>query len=169
MPLGYPVENPTVRKTLTVATSHPLSRRVIAVLVICWIGIAGASAIGQSSSIDDQIAAHFRAAQDAFRRNQLELAVEEYKQVLRLDPSLIEARANLGLTYHSLGDYQLAISEFERAISQKPALLVANLFLGIDYLKLRRFEKAVPPLKRLCASSLPTRRPVEPWPRAFCK
>ena len=72
----------------------------------------------------------------------------EYKRVLALDPDLVEARVNLGLTYHALGEYQLAILELERALQTQPNLFPGNLFLGIEYAKLGPTSKAVPFLRR---------------------
>jgi tetratricopeptide (TPR) repeat protein len=102
----------------------------------------------KADTVDQRVAAHFRAAQDAFRQGDFRKAVEEYKQVLQLDPSRIEARVNLALTFHSLGDYQLAIEEFEQVQRRNPALLVVNLFLGIDYLKVQLPQKAMIPLEK---------------------
>src|SRR6516164_5893713 len=55
-----------------------------------------------------QVAAHFRAGQEALKRGELTRATEEFKKVLALDPDLVEARLNLGLVYHALGEYKLA-------------------------------------------------------------
>jgi tetratricopeptide (TPR) repeat protein len=77
--------------------------------------------------------------------------------VLQLEPALPEAHTNLGLAYHSLGQYKAAISEFEIALSEKPDLAAASLFLGIDYLKLGSPSKAVLPLEATVR--------VQPWNR----
>jgi tetratricopeptide (TPR) repeat protein len=103
----------------------------------------------KAESIEEQIAQHFRAGVEASRSGQLDRAVQEYKTVLRLDPTLSEAHANLGLAYHSLGDYKLAIAEFETALSRKPEIASARFFLGIDYLKLGYPAQAVPHLQAI--------------------
>jgi len=95
-----------------------------------------------------QLELHFRAGQQAFQGGQLDRAVEEYKRVLELDPSLVEARVNLGLAYHALGQYDHAIAELAKAVQDNPKLLAANLFLGIDYLKLGMNSKAEAMLHR---------------------
>ncbi len=94
------------------------------------------------------VIAHFRAAQAAAKAGKLDQAAEEYKKVLQLDPTLVEARVNLGLTYHALGDYDLAITELTRVLRTQPDLFPANLFIGIEYAKLGSPAKAVPYLRR---------------------
>jgi tetratricopeptide (TPR) repeat protein len=101
----------------------------------------------EADSIEAQIATHFGAGIEASRTGHFSRAVDEYKEVLRLDPTLAEARVNLGLAYHSLGEYKLAVTEFANALSEKPDIRGANLFLGIDYLKLGAAAKAVAPLE----------------------
>ena len=101
----------------------------------------------EADSLEEEIAAHFQAGVKASRSGQFKRAVEEYQAVLRLDPTLAEAHANLGLAYHSLGDYTLAVAEFQKALHEKPAIPGASLFLGIDYLKLGHPAKAVAPLE----------------------
>jgi len=92
----------------------------------------------------DQAVAHFRAGQAALKQGDLPLAAKEFKKVLDLDPSLFQARVNLGLVYHALGDYSLAASNLSVALRQSPNLPGPTLILGIDYLKLGEPDKATP-------------------------
>ena|SRR2546423_12240693 len=48
---------------------------------------------------DEQIELSFRAGQRALKQSQFALAAEEFKKVLALDPTLVEAEVNLGLAY----------------------------------------------------------------------
>lgn len=108
-----------------------------------------------------QVAAHFRAGQEALKLGEFVRAVEEFKKVLALDPGLLEAQVNLGLAYHSLGEYNLAVSHLTGALRQRPDLLGPRIILGIDYLKLGSLEKAIPVLQqalRLDASNQEARR-----------
>jgi len=98
--------------------------------------------------VDEQLAAHFRAGQDALRQGNAAHAVEEFKKVLTLDPTLVEAEVNLGLAYHSLAEYNLAASCLAKALRTRPDLLAANVIAGADYLKIGSPEKAVPFLER---------------------
>jgi len=110
---------------------------------------------GWLPAVQDQsqeVANHFRAAQQAAKAGELEHAAKEYQTVLSLDPMLVEAMVNLGLTYHALGSYQQAAGQLERALRAQPDLFPANLFLGIEYAKLGYTAKALPPLERAVRS-----------------
>jgi tetratricopeptide (TPR) repeat protein len=82
------------------------------------------------------------------RQGQFAHAAEEFKKVLALDPTLVEAEVNLGLTYHSAFEYELAVRNLSKALQQRPNLLGANVIAGTDYLKLGFPEKALPYLQR---------------------
>jgi tetratricopeptide (TPR) repeat protein len=110
------------------------------VLSCCWL-LA-------NQDLSQEAVIHFRAAQQAATTGELDRAAEEYKTVLTLDPTFVEARVNLGLTYHALGKYELAVAELERALQAQPSLFPANLFIGIGYAKLGFTAKAVPRLER---------------------
>lgn len=90
---------------------------------------------------------HFRAGQEAMRDGRIQDAVDEFQKVLRLDPGVVEARVNLGIAYHLLGQYDLAVIAFSEALRQKPSLLGPSILLGIDYLKLGLPAKAIGPLE----------------------
>jgi len=99
-------------------------------------------------TVEEQVAAHFRAGEQALKQGELVRATEEFKKVLALDPGLVEARVNLGLAYHSLSEYNLAASNLSTALRQRPDLAGPTLILGIDYLKLGEPEKGIPVLQR---------------------
>ena len=109
---------------------------------------------------------HFRAGQEALRQGELTQAKEEFSKVLALDPDLVEARVNLGLAYHSLGEYNLAASNFPqpsvnaqiwRDLPSSWELITSNWALRK---RRSRFSN------RRCGWTLPTRRRAEHWPRA---
>jgi hypothetical protein len=90
----------------------------------------------------------YRAGQQALRHGELARAEEEFKTVLALDPKLAEARINLGLVYHALGEYSLSASNLTTALRDKPDLAGPTFILGIDYLRLGKTEKGIPVLQR---------------------
>ena len=116
----------------------------LGVFILC--SIIPPRATGQTS--DDQIAQHFRTGQEAMRQGQFARATEEFKKVLGLDPTLVEAEVNLGLAYHSSFEYELAVRYLSKALQQRPDLPGANVIAGIDYLKLGFPEKSLPYLQR---------------------
>ena len=119
---------------------------VISLVIACPAAARDVSI--QHESARNALVAHLQAGQQALKAGRYEEAVREYEKVIRLDPSLVEARANLGLGYHMLGQYERAVAQFEKALQASPALLSANLFVGIDYLKLGLSAKALPMLNR---------------------
>jgi tetratricopeptide (TPR) repeat protein len=121
--------------------------------VLCLVGTPAADSQAQGAPENNEtpVLAHFRAAQQAIREGKNDLAVQEYKTVLRLDPNLVEARINLGLAYHMLGQYDEAAAELAQAVRKQPGVLGANIVLGIDYMKLGKAGKAISPLKQALA------------------
>jgi tetratricopeptide (TPR) repeat protein len=99
-------------------------------------------ATGQSSEQDIEIS--FRAGQAALRQGDFLRATEQFKKVLALDPSLVEAQVNLGLAYQSLLDYDAAVRYLAHALLERPNLAGVNVIVGMDYLKLGLPEKAAP-------------------------
>ena len=116
-------------------------------ITLCFLLLVLGALAARADSIEAQIAAHFSTGAEAARSGHFAKAVEEYKEVLRLDPTLAEARLNLGLAYHSVGEYKLAVTEFAKALNEKSDIPGANLFLGIDYLKIGAASKAIAPLQ----------------------
>src|SRR2546426_302647 len=126
---------------------HAIIRLTVVSLVVACRTSAQHVPIPRESA-RNALVAHVQAGQQALKAGRYEEAVKEYEEVIRLDPSLVEARVNLGLGYHMLGQYKRAVGQFEKALQASPALLGANLFVGIDYLKLGLPAKALPMLNR---------------------
>src|SRR6202140_5299673 len=99
-------------------------------------------AIGQSS--EQEVELSFHDGQAALRQGDFVRATEEFKKVLTLEPSLLEAQVNLGLAYQGLLQYDLAVRYLEKALRERPNLLSLNVVVGMDYLKLGSPEKASP-------------------------
>jgi tetratricopeptide (TPR) repeat protein len=99
-------------------------------------------AVGQTP--EQGIEASFRAGQAALRRADFAHAAENFKKVLALDPSLLEAKVNLGLAYQGLLDYDAAARSLVPALRERPNLPGINIIVGMDYLKLGSPEKAAP-------------------------
>src|SRR5437588_3697591 len=101
-----------------------------------------------SQTSEAQIEQSFRAGQQALKQGDFARAAEEFKKVLALDPSLVEAEVNLGLAYQSLFEYDLAVRLLEKALRERPNLLGPTVIVGMDYLKLGSPEKATPFLRQ---------------------
>lgn len=117
--------------------------------ILFLFGFFSISLLFAQQPSENSIASHFQAGRQAIQSGHLDLAVVEFKKVLRLDPDLIEAQVNLGLAYHLLGQYAESTTVLARAARRQPELTPANLFLGLGYLKLGLQQKAVAPLEQV--------------------
>jgi len=86
-----------------------ISVRLAGLIISVLCSLTPEVALCQSS--EEQVAQHFRSGQDAMRQGGFARAAEEFRKVLALDPTLVEAEVNLGLAYHSLSEYDLALSD----------------------------------------------------------
>lgn len=77
----------------------------------------------------------FDAALAAQKSGNDVLAVKDYQQVLRLQPDLTAAHANLAGALVSLGKYDQAIAEYKTALREVPGNSVLELDLAIAYFK----------------------------------
>jgi tetratricopeptide (TPR) repeat protein len=114
------------------------------ILALCPL----APRVASCQSSEEQVAEHFRVGQEALRQGEFARATEEFRKVLALDPSLLEAEVNLGLAYQSLSDYDLAVRHLAKALRERPNLLAPNVIVGMDYVKLGSPGKAAPFLER---------------------
>ena len=92
--------------------------------------VAAISSLGapdQKSAITE----HASRAQAAIQSNNGDLAIQELKALLRLDPTNVNAIASLGMVEYTKGDYAAAARQFEAALSRSPGLTSARAFLGI--------------------------------------
>src|SRR5947208_11318812 len=97
---------------------------------------------------EDQIERSFRGGQEAMKQGEFARAAEEFKKVLAIDPTLVEAEVNLGLAYQSLLEYDLAVRHLTKGLRERPNLVGPTVIVGMDYLKLGSPEKAIPFLQR---------------------
>lgn len=75
----------------------------------------------------------FEQAHEAQQHGQTELAVREYRQLLKGHPEVVAARANLGAALVSLGRFDEAIAEYQTALKQVPGNPALRLSLAVAY------------------------------------
>src|SRR2546421_9675688 len=105
------------------------------------------SAVARAQSPQDLV-------QDAMQKQKagdLQSAVTEYKQFLKLHPEATAIHSNLGAALAGLGRFEEAISEYKIALKQSPALKEARLNLAIAYYKMGRIPEASAQLARVHA------------------
>jgi tetratricopeptide (TPR) repeat protein len=103
-------------------SSHLLTS--VCCLLLCQVSPA------QSNNLQ-KIRADYQAAEQALNTNHLDVAEQEFTEILRMDPANPEIRANLGLVAFKRNDYATASKEFEAALKLKPDLWNAEAFWGI--------------------------------------
>lgn len=139
-----------------------IPRFVLALAIAICASISVCFALLQVHASDSEIQQYFRAGVQAQTSGRLDLAVRDYQAVLRLDPELPEAYANLGLVYYLQSKFKESAQALAKAAALKPGLRGADLFLGMDYVRLERPGKAVPYLER-AAEEEPANRQAEVW------
>jgi tetratricopeptide (TPR) repeat protein len=117
--------------------------RAIALVAVFLLFLAAPGAL-RSQTAEEQLEHSFRAGQMALQQGQFARAAEDFKKVLQLDPTLLEAQVNLGLAYQGLLEYEEATRFLVKALRERPNLLGPNVIVGMDYLKLGSPERAIP-------------------------
>jgi tetratricopeptide (TPR) repeat protein len=90
--------------------------------------------------------------QDAIQKQQagdLEGAVAEYKQFLKLHPEATAIHSNLGAALVGLGRFEEALPEYRIALKQSPSMSAARLNLGVVYYKMGRIADAARELAKI--------------------
>jgi tetratricopeptide (TPR) repeat protein len=118
-----------------------------AMIPIACVLSSGGVAQGVSSQIQDQVQAHFVAAQQDQQQGHLDDAVREYQAVLRLQPGIPEVYANLGLVYYAKGDFEDSAKALESAAKLRPGMRGVSLWLGIDEVRLNQPAQGVSHLR----------------------
>ena len=89
-----------------------------------------------------EIKLHFERAQAALKANSPDVAVNEFRAVLTLDPNNVEARANLGVIEYVKGDYTQASEDLRQALKLQPSLWKVEALLGMCEKRLGRLQSA---------------------------
>lgn len=71
-----------------------------------------------------------------------EYALNDFNQVIKLNPNSAEAHTYRGTVYHDLEQYKVALSDFNQAIKLDSGLELAFLNRGINYLSMGQNENA---------------------------
>ncbi len=91
----------------------------------------------------------FRDAVAAQSRGDDAAAVQKYRELLKLQPDVIEARANLGAALARLGRLDEAIEQYRAALARSPANSALRLNLALAYYKKPDFARAAEQLEPL--------------------
>jgi tetratricopeptide (TPR) repeat protein len=108
-------------------------------LVLLAVSVFGFGQQPPASRLESLVA----EAQQAQAAHDYAAAEKAYKQALRIEPSMPELWANLGLMQQEAGDIASAVRSFQQANHLNPSLYVPNLFLGNDYVRAGKAPEAI--------------------------
>lgn len=111
-----------------------------------WLRILPALAAPQTPR--EEIELHYRQASEAMRLRRLDQAALEFREILRIDATVAEAHANLGVVYYMQHRYLEASKEFREALKLKPPLATAENLLGMSMARTGRMREALPLLEK---------------------
>ena len=129
--------------------------RMKAVAVILCLGFCGAvPCFPQLGKKQQEITSHSRQAHAFLKENRPDLAVAEFRAIVALDPTNVDAQGNLGVLLFFQGDYAEAIAPLREALRLQPKLSKIQALLGMaekrtgDYSTARNdLAKAFPEIK----------------------
>jgi cytochrome c-type biogenesis protein CcmH/NrfG len=104
------------------------------VVALFWVVLCLGLLAGFSQSIPNrqqQIESHARKAAEFLKENKPDLAVPEFRAIVALNPSNVDALANLGVLLFFQGAYADAIPELRGALKLQPTLSKIQALLGI--------------------------------------
>jgi cytochrome c-type biogenesis protein CcmH/NrfG len=97
----------------------------------------------------EQIAFHAQQAQQFLQANQPDQAIPEFRAIIALDPTNIDALGNLGVLLYFKGDYAHAIPELQAALKLDPALWKIQALLGMAQRRTRDFGGSLANLEQV--------------------
>ena len=77
------------------------------------------------------------------QKNNLQVAENLYKEILKINSNHVDAYNNLGIVYKELGELQKAVDCYQKVIQIQPEDVYAHYNLGLVFKELREFQKAV--------------------------
>jgi tetratricopeptide (TPR) repeat protein len=107
------------------------------------------SAFPQQAAVQTEI----QQGSEAFQRGDFPAAERHFSDALKIDPTLAQVRANLGLAYYVDHQYGRAVDEFHKALERDPSLRTANSFLPLSLAAGGKCGEAMPGLEREFASN----------------
>jgi len=83
-----------------------------------------------------------------YKSENLEEAIQSYKEAIRANPNDFDAHFGLGGCYSRLGNEEQAMKATKEAVRIKPDYPFAHIALGLNYHNLGRYEEAIETYKQ---------------------
>lgn len=104
--------------------------------------VAATSLSSQTADEKQQIQAHSSQAQQYLRDRRPDLAINEFKAILAIDPGNLDARGNLGVLEYFQGQYAQAAPDLQAALKINPGLWKLQALLGMSEKRMGENTKA---------------------------
>jgi lipoprotein NlpI len=128
--------------------------------------------VDQSLAAPDRAIAYFDRGLAYYAKDDLDHAVADWSEAIKLNPGYVHALNNRGKAYRAKGDYMNAIADYTQAIKLDPQHAIAYKGRGISYLlsgdaakaeaDFRQAESVEPDIYSLLWLDIATRRNGEP-------
>ena len=76
-------------------------------------------------------------------KGQLDRAIADYSEAIRINPKYAVAYNNRGFSYDNKGDYERAIADFTEAVRHNPKFAAAYVNRGNTYAAKKNYERAI--------------------------
>lgn len=103
-------------------------------------------------TVSPEVVQHVQAGLDAQKQGKLDTAIDEFRKVTELEPTLPAAFVNLGAVYMAKQDYADAIAPLKRAVELNPELVGAHQMLGYALLAQGYAAEAIPHFEKAQAT-----------------
>lgn len=107
------------------------AKLALSLLLLSFVPIASLAQAPSPSSDHEQVTELEHLVQQHLSEQRPDLAIPELEKLVHLDPSNVEARANLGVLLFFRGDYEKAIPELRAAVNLQPKLWKIQSLLGL--------------------------------------
>jgi tetratricopeptide (TPR) repeat protein len=101
-----------------------------------------------AASRQDELAAHFRMAKQYLAAERPDLAINEFRAILAIDPNNLEARGNVGVLEYFQAQYATAIPDLRAAVQANPALWKIQALLGMSEKRIGENKQAQSDLEK---------------------
>ncbi len=96
----------------------------------------------------EKVVDHFELGNEAMRDSRYAIAVDEFREAIKLNLDFAEAYNNLGLALFYLSRFDEAIKEYQTALRIAPDFALAHANLGLALLNKDLVDEAIPELTR---------------------
>lgn len=100
-----------------------------------------------SQDIEDRIQQLYTEARSEEKEGRVNVAIEKYQAIIKLNPKLAAAHNNLGRLYSQQGRSEEAIKSFKRACELDPGLEAPHAQMGLAFFQMGDYQDASKELK----------------------